>query len=161
MNPKKQLFIFVVLTTAAFSSFAAETLKDRCSAEVSIPKTFDGKPGQEGAILLKRQSGKDWTDWSEPFVVQLGDGGRVRWWCHSTTGNWVLEAINIVSAPMCNLAGDPVGGICKQVAGGWVPNPETSEGWTAERSRCNDRSNKFRARLGPSRQLQMQCLGKS
>jgi hypothetical protein len=149
-----------LISTVTSPSLAAETLKDRCSAEVSIPKTYDGKPGQEGSMLLVRQSGKDWTDWTEPFVVNLGDDGHVRWWCHSTTGNWALKAINKVSGQLCDEAGDSIGGICKKVTGGWVPDPETSEGWTAERSRCGDHSNKFRARLGPSRQLQMVCIGK-
>ena len=34
------------------------------------------------------------------------------------------------------------------------------EGWTAERSRCGDHSTKFRAKLGPDRLLQTECLGK-
>ena len=34
------------------------------------------------------------------------------------------------------------------------------EGWTPERSRCDNRSTKIRARLGKGRLLQIECLGK-
>jgi hypothetical protein len=37
------------------------------------------------------------------------------------------------------------------------PNPAK---WWKERSRCNDRSTKIRARLGPKRLLEIECLGK-
>jgi hypothetical protein len=36
------------------------------------------------------------------------------------------------------------------------PNPGK---WWTERSRCKDRSTKFRARVGPNRRLEMECLG--
>ncbi len=32
------------------------------------------------------------------------------------------------------------------------------QGWTAERSRCDNRSRKMRARLGPDRKLETECL---
>jgi hypothetical protein len=162
----KKLFMFVVLGTATLSlipqlpSLAGETLKDKCSAAVSIPQNFDGNPGAQGAIVLVRQPGKEWTDWSQPFVVQLGSKGHVRWWCNSTIGNGILKSVNTVTPQLCEEAKEGLGGMCKKVADRWVPDPVTSEGWTREQSRCGDRSNKFRARLGPSRKLEMECLGK-
>lgn len=138
---------------------ANEVMRDRCSAEVAIPKSYDGKPGQPGTILLRRSSSSAWTEWSEPFTVELGPGGRVRWWCHSTKGNWALSGAHALTNAVCNQI--PVAdGVCKEVGGVLVPNPESAEGWTAERSRCRSRSNHLRARLGPSRKLQIECLPK-
>ena len=40
----------------------------------------------------------------------------------------------------------------------WWCQPE-GKGWTKERSRCGNRSTRIRARLGPWRELQIECLG--
>jgi hypothetical protein len=160
--------IVIGFAAMAANASANEIMLDRCSEEVSISPTYGSNPGANGAILLRRTEGVDWTGWSEPFTVKLGGSGHVRWWCHSTKGNWALSGIHKVSQATCSAlgaklrsAGEEVSGVCKKVGDRWLPNPDTAEGWTAERSRCSNRSNFLRARLGPDRKLQIECLGKA
>lgn len=138
---------------------AGEILKDRCSKTVAVPPSYNAPRDAAGTRFFPERS--NWGPWSEPFVVQLGDGGRIRWWCNSTKwnildpGTWNnpeggLPVTDIVACLKGNLASCvPV--VRQQIAG---------LGWTDERSRCGDRSNRIRVRRGPSRQLQMECLGK-
>jgi hypothetical protein len=142
-------------------------MTDRCSREVAFPKHYDGKPNSVGTVILKR--GKNGTTpWSEPFTVDLGDDGHVRWWCHSTTGN-VFDLGTATFNP---------GGIaaCATAVGGTVISAGSGaaslagcasllnfggsawKGWTPERSRCSDHSARMRARLGKNRLLQTECL---
>jgi hypothetical protein len=164
----------VLAATLSTNAMARETLKDRCGKEVSIPMSYDGKPGQEGAIVLQRPADGGWTSWSEPFTVELSPEGRVRWWCHSETGNFALSGVYKLSGAFCKALGvlieaktegpqgtsEATGGLCKKGADAWLLNPQTSQGWTAERSRCDDHSTKLRARVGPGRRLEMECLGR-
>jgi hypothetical protein len=159
------------------ASAGNEVMTDRCSAEVAIVPSYGDKPNTPGTILLQR--GPDGrTDWTPPFTVRLGDGGRIRWWCHSTKGNWLdagtwrVEDVNPEGMVKCLIG---VGSTVAAIAGAGSAssakeltacpkalNLKTSawEGWTPERSRCDNRSTRVRARLGPDRLLQIECLGR-
>ncbi len=153
-----------------------ETMTDRCSAEVAFPPVYGGQPTNIGTLILNR--GVDgYSDWTPIFTAGLDDGGQVRWFCHSTTGNfvdpgtWRLRDTGVA----CMFGGSPGGG---GGGGGGGSSSETSvslsssvtcsttvnfnsddaSGWTAERSRCNDHTNMFRARLGPDRLLEILCV---
>lgn len=149
---------------------ANEVMTDRCSQEVAFPEDYDAQPNTKGTIILKR-GGKGMTPWSEPFKVHLGDDGHIRWWCHSTTGNWA-------DLGTWELGFDPSGiGACITAVGATVVSEGAGagslatcakvvkfgssawKGWTPERSRCGDHSTKVRARLGKDRLLQIECLG--
>ncbi len=140
---------------------AGEVMTDRCSAEVAFVPTFNARPDSPGTIILKR--GRDGrTNWTPPFTVGLGGSGHIRWWCHSTTGNMFDPGTWRITDLM-------VGTKCEIFADGTPENchPDGSikfgssawNGWTPERSRCGNRSRKIRARLGPKRLLQIECLG--
>ena len=139
---------------------AREVMTDRCSAEVAIVPSYDALPQTPGAIIIKRGPNGS-TDWTPPFTVRLGSSGHIRWWCHSTSGNvfdpgtWRIDNVEIgtkceVNADFSQQSCRPDGNI-KLGSSAW-------NGWTPERSRCNDRSVKIRARLGPNRLLQIECL---
>ena len=138
-----------------------EIMTDRCSAEVAFVPTFNARPDSPNTIILKRgRNGK--TNWTPPFTVGLGGSGHIRWWCHSTTGNMFDPGTWRITDLM-------VGTKCEIFADGTPENchPDGSikfgssawNGWTPERSRCGDRSRNIRARLGPKRLLQIECLG--
>jgi len=141
---------------------AGEVMTDRCSGEVSIVPSYNSSPNTPGAVLLKRQSNGS-TNWTQPFKVSLGRDGHIRWWCHSTTGNifdpgtWRIQELILGTTCDMNANGSPQN--C-------VPDvrikvgSSTWQGWTPERSRCGNRSTKIRARLGPNRLLQIECLGR-
>ena len=165
-----------------------EVLLEACSAAVSIPRAgYDQSPLSQGAIIIHRdQSGN--TGWTPPFRVQLGDSGRIRWWCDSTTGNWADPGtwrIHVEAGGLTACLVSVAAGAVATVATGGKASPaaiaagtlgcgksitissSAVNGWTAEQSRCTDRSNLIRARLtsdqvgitsGP-RRLQIQCLG--
>src|SRR5438105_2674520 len=78
----------VVLTLTASRAAAREVMTDRCSAEVAIVPSYGARPDTPGTIILKRAPNGS-TDWTPPFNVQLGASGHIRWWCHSTTGNFL------------------------------------------------------------------------
>lgn len=179
---------FSILSTSILSiaapASAGEVMKDRCSADVSIVPSYNDGPVKPGAVLLTRGSGGS-TDWSKPFRVQTGGsgltgGGYIRWWCHSTTGNifdpgtWRPE-FDYAKLAACIIggAGTIVGDESKQKpdkssedliknCAGAVKKLGSSakQGWTPERSRCDNRSTLVRARLGPNRLLEIECLGK-
>jgi hypothetical protein len=70
-------------------------------------------------------------------------------------GTWRIDNVEIgtkceVNADFSQQSCRPDGNI-KLGSSAW-------NGWTPERSRCNDRSVKIRARLGPNRLLQIECL---
>lgn len=171
---------FAVLSSSILPASAGEVMTDRCSADVSIPATYNDGPATPGSLLLTRDTNGS-TDWSKPFRVQLGGsgltgGGYIRWWCHSTTGNlfdpgtWRPD-IDFAKAGVCLINGaglifgestKPSGQDVLKDCLGAVKKIGSSakQGWTAERSRCDNRSTLVRARLGPNRLLQIECLGK-
>jgi len=143
---------------------ASETMTDRCSAEVAFVPTYDARPNAHGTIILIRDKAGV-TPWSRPFTVKTGDDGHIRWWCHSTIGNaldpgtWRIK-VNEKEVSACleeafadKVQGDPA---CKKAI---KLGSSAFEGWTPERSRCGDHSTRVRARLGPDRLLQTECLG--
>jgi hypothetical protein len=140
---------------------AVETMTDRCSAEVAIVPAYDAPPGTNGTVLLKRRSNGT-TAWTPPFRVNLGHDGYIRWWCHSTTGNlfdpgtWKVDQVN--GSLACEISADGSAPKCHANANIKLGS-SAWQGWTAERSRCDNHSSKIRARLGHDRLLQIQCLG--
>jgi len=151
----------LLLVVTALPAAARETMTDRCSAEVAIVPTFGDHPDTAGTIILKRAANGS-TDWTPPFNVQLGNSGRIRWWCHSTSGNsfdpgtWRIDELTI--GTKCQIFADGSPQQCGP-DGNIKFGSSVWNGWTAERSRCSDRSTKIRARLGPNRLLQIECLG--
>jgi hypothetical protein len=140
---------------------AREVMTDRCSAEVAIVPSYADRPDTEGTIILKRA--KDGTsDWTPPLTVKLGNSGHVRWWCHSTAGNafdpgtWRIRELQIGTE--CQIFADGTPESCRP-DGGVKLGSSAWNGWTPERSRCGNRSRSIRARLGPDRLLQIECLG--
>jgi hypothetical protein len=141
-----------------------EVLTDRCSGEVAFPPTYGQTPTAHGTAVLKR--GPDgYSPWTT-FSSQPDGSGHIRWYCHSTIGNvfdvgtWRVhvESGGVVA---CLLAATgavdtTTGGAClKSISIG----SSAFQGWTPEQSRCGNFSTYFKARLGPDRLLQTECLG--
>jgi hypothetical protein len=152
------------LTSApAVAAPANETMTDRCSAEVAFVPTYDARPTAHGTVILKRDK-NDTTPWSRPFTVKTGDDGHIRWWCHSTIGN-ALDA----GTWRIKVSGKEITACLEELVDNNPGNPDCKkaiklgssafEGWTPERSRCSNHSTRIRARLGPDRLLQTECLG--
>ncbi|MEX0272248.1 hypothetical protein AB3R30_24310 [Leptolyngbyaceae cyanobacterium UHCC 1019] len=179
---------FSILSTSILSTgspaTAGEVMTDRCSSEVAIVPSYNAQPMTPGTVLLTRDAGGQ-TPWSKPFKVQTGGGGLtgsgfIRWWCHSTTGNifdpgtWrpefdfakagicVADGIGIIfGGDQSDKEGKKGSDIVKNCIGAVKKiGSSARNGWTAERSRCDNRSTLVRARLGPSRLLQIECLGR-
>ncbi len=142
----------------------SETMTERCSAEVSFPRLYGDAPNAPGAIILVRRR-DGWTDWSGVFKRGLDGSHHLRWYCHSTTGNWADPGTWQLhdSSFACSATGTA------NSSGGYDIKPSCdtpsvhirtidANGWTAERSRCNSRTDYFRARLGPRRLLEIQCI---
>jgi hypothetical protein len=171
---------YKVLTIAAFSAVVSgglistreneaeatppETLTDRCSGEVAFPPTYGQVPTVHGTAVLKR--GADgYSPWTT-FTAQPDGSGHIRWYCHSTIGNafdvgtWRIH-VDASGAFACLLAA--TGSVDANVTTSCLKSISVSssafQGWTPEQSRCQTGSNYFRARLGPDRLLQTQCLG--
>lgn len=174
---------FSILSTVSPAA-AGEMMTDRCSSEVAIVPSYDDQPMTAGTVLLTRDENGE-TPWSKPFRVKTGGGGLtgsgfIRWWCHSTTGNlfdpgtWrpefdfaklgvcVADGIGLVFGDEKNTTVDPKSkDIVKNCLGAVKKiGSSAKQGWTPERSRCDNRSTLVRARLGSNRLLQIECLGK-
>jgi hypothetical protein len=141
---------------------AGEIMTDRCSAEAAIAPSYTARPNSRGAVVLRRGP-NGWSPWSQPFRVALGPDGHIRWWCRSTTGNyfdpgtWRIEEAG--AGVRCSQYADGQVSGCRP-DGRITIGSSAWEGWTPERSRCGDRSTRVRARLGPNRLLQIECLGR-
>lgn len=152
------------------SAESHEVMTDRCSAEVAFPPTYDANPTAHGTVVLKRGP-NGYSPWTT-FRSGTGDDGHVRWYCHSTTGNvfdpgtWRVS-VNAGAITGCLLsigaavatdgsAAPAVASCLKTISVG----SSAFQGWTPERSRCGDHSTRFRARLGPDRLLETECLGR-
>lgn len=186
---KHQLFALGLAATtfsmlaSTLPASAGEVMTDRCSSEVAIVPSYNDQPITSGTVLLTRDASGQ-TPWSKPFRVQTGGGGLtgsgfIRWWCHSTTGNvfdpgtWRPD-IDFVKAGICVTDGIGVifgddntrdskkgSDIVKNCLGAVKKiGSSAKNGWTPERSRCDNRSTLIRARLGTNRLLQIECLGK-
>jgi hypothetical protein len=147
------------------SPIISETMTDRCSGDVLFPTNYDDGPNS--AILpqvglVRGRTG--WTNWSRIFEQRLEDDHFVRWWCHSTTGNWLdpgtWRFTNVDTA--CQVSGgdlsDIPNGDNEQCSGSFTIRTRDVNGWTAERSRCGSRTGFFQARLGPDRLLEIRCI---
>jgi hypothetical protein len=149
----------------AVAAPANETMTDRCSAEVAFVPTYDARPNAHGTVILKRDKNGT-TPWSRHFTVKTGDDGHIRWWCHSTIGNaldagtWRIKVSGkeITACLEEIFSNDPPSGNpdCKKAI---KLGSSAFEGWTPERSRCSNHSTQIRARLGPDRLLETECLG--
>lgn len=145
-------------------------MTDRCSAEVSFPPDYNGSPFEKGAVILRRiDTGYSYK--SRPFTVRtLGDDGHVRWWCHSTTGDWADPGtwrvkvkpgglVACISSVAGTIVSDGVVtaslATCEKAL---VLGSSEVDGWTPERSRCDSHAATFQAQLGPDRLLQTWCL---
>ncbi len=173
----KSIFL-VVISLFISAGFGNEVMTDRCSADVAIVPDYNARPDAFGTIILTRGL-NGWSNWTPPFKVSLRGGGKlkrgyIRWWCNSTIGNWmdpgtwrpnidygktVLCAVNTVAYVYGGR--EEEGKKALETCSGAVKGVGSSawNGWTPERSRCNNRSTKIRARLGPNRLLQIECMG--
>lgn len=138
-------------------SQARETMTDRCSSDVAFTQNYNGKPDDSFTIVLKRPK-NGYSYWTPPFRINTSGSGRIRWWCNSTRGNFFDIGTYRVKK---------FGVVFKYSDGRWklgkpdiVLGSSAHKGWTPERSRCSNRSNRIRARLGPDRLLQIQCLNR-
>ena len=93
-----------------------------------------------------------------PFVVKTSGAGRIRWYCRSESswafmdpGAWTFsdKATRLWCA-------DKSEKYCIKIPDG----TSAVDGWFPERSRCDTRTNRVRARLGPNRRLEIECLPK-
>ncbi len=150
---------------------ANEVMRERCSSDVAFVPKYDDNPGVPGTIVLTRGTT---TDWTIPFKVETNEGkGHIRWWCHSTTGN-ILDPgtwrpkLDVAKSLACAGGGiiylfDPDSELGKkgiEQCKGVVKKIDSSawQGWTPERSRCDNRTKNIRARLDSNRVLQIECL---
>jgi hypothetical protein len=147
-------FGVILLLSLAPSAFGGEIMKDQCSADVAIVPDYNARPDARGTVFLRRGNNPS-TNWTEPFQVRLSPQGRIRWWCRSTTGNWLdLGTWRAEGEGRFGCIDSGEGGGVSCYGRGSVtfyPGASAWRGWTPERSRCNSRSNTIRARLAPER----------
>jgi hypothetical protein len=145
----------LVLLLLASHARANEVMTDRCGGDVAFPPQYDQGPNAIGTKILTRAGGRS-IQWSLPFHVVTDGDSHIRWWCHSTTGNWF-------DAGTWRIDSGQVGSKCTEdgctpTADLSVDPPDSADGWTAERSRCDSHSSVIRARLDQDRLLQIECL---
>jgi hypothetical protein len=148
----------ISLLLAIFVNRAAanEVMKDRCGKDVAFPSAYDLGPNSAGTTVLSRGNGSS-GNWSYAMRQTTDSAGHIRWWCHSTTGNWADPGTWTVDDAGATYACSDDGSDCVLTGSASVNTNDTS-GWTAERSRCDNHSKVFRARLGPDRLLEIECL---
>ena len=146
-----------------------EVMTDRCSNEVAFVPKYDDLPSAKDTVILKREADGS-TKWTPDFSVATDDDGHIRWWCRSTTGDefdvgtWRVSFNAAGLAPCLVAIGGTIGSSGAGAAGlaacAKTVNIGSSawKGWTPEQSRCSDHSKRIRARLGPDRLLQTECL---
>lgn len=140
---------------------AREMMTDRCSSEVAFPPAYDAPLAGPGTVVLKRGA-NGWSNWI-PMHVRTDGSGHIRWWCHSTTGNWfdvgTWRVINLQFGAECSFNDSGQVSNCKWGDQDIKLGSSAWQGWTPERSRCGDHSTSIAARLGPDRLLNIACLG--
>ena len=153
---------------------AGEVMLDRCGQMVAIVPSYDDTPNTPGTVILRRRQ-PGVTNWTQPFTVKLSPEGRIRWWCQPAEGQlFVPEGTWRINRkkPFIGLSGSVDVSVTDFTDNGSILSPRPStvstgltftssvwKGWTKERSRCDNRSTKIRARLGPWNELQIECLG--
>ena len=155
---------FAAILASAPGAFGGELLKDQCGADIAIVPSYNARPDAPGTVFLRRAGNPD-TNWTQPFQVATSPDGFIRWWCHSTTGNfldlgtWRAEGSGRFG---CMDTGDGGAAFCYGRGDvQFFPGASAWRGWTPERSRCDSRSHTIRARLGPEdgkRRFFMECL---
>lgn len=143
----------------------SETMTDRCSGDVFISQYYDDELNlnELNGIILRRTPGEAYyTDWSSK--VPVNGHTWIRWWCHSTTGNWADPGTWRITGGIVALdcIGDwDQGSVESCRPGGSIDDLGSSarQGWTPERSRCDsDNTQAISARLGRNRLLEIRCL---
>jgi hypothetical protein len=142
---------------------AGELMTNRCSEIVAIVPSYDDMPNTPGTVILRRRAG-GFTDWTRPFTVKLGPDGHIRWWCQPTKGQvfvtpgtWRISSGSVdVTVADFGIFGSKRS---SNVSTGLTFASSAWKGWGKEKSRCENRSTRIRARLGPWRQVQIECLG--
>jgi hypothetical protein len=135
---------------------AGEMMIDRCSGDVSFPPTYDEGPGALGAYQVTRGN-KSASGWSPIVFVKPSESGRIRWWCHSTSGNWLDAGSWRIDRVDVGAKCDEFGCTASQDLS---LSPVDINGWTAERSRCDNHTGSIRALLGEISQqprISIQC----
>jgi len=151
------LYFFAAMVAPSIAH-ANEILTDRCSSDVVIAPTYNAPPNAYHAIVLVRDVNGS-TPWSPPFKIELdSDSGFIRWWCHSTAYNWLDPGTWRIDELILGIACNLDGSSCHPSGLTLKGHTASTDGWTAERSRCDSHTNVLRARLGPDRLLQMECL---
>jgi hypothetical protein len=141
-----------------------ENMTDRCSGDVLIAGRYGDDLGtaQRDGILLKR--GGRATSLGD-HTLRIKGHTWIRWFCHSTTGNWAdlatwhLDSGGVsVGCQVDDTTGDV--GNCQPINGDFSAGMGNASDWTAERSRCDSENTKFiRGFLGTSRLLRIECWG--
>ncbi len=146
-----------------------ETLTERCSGDVYFPQSYGDSPINGRYTQLKRPA-SGYTPWTSTFYSAPNQDGFVRWWCYTTKqGLFDIFGGGGISVGGTTITGVIVGGGCDYGPDGLVnckpsidittdDKPKSEYNWTAERSRCDNHSGYLRARLGPNRLLQIQCM---
>ncbi|AEV85659.1 hypothetical protein ACWT_4637 [Actinoplanes sp. SE50] len=130
-----------------------EMMVERCSGDVYISSAYNDRFPPAGGIYLKR-SGEAFTPWSPPMPV--AGHTFIRWWCHSTTGNWLDPGTWRIDGVNAHVDCDYDS--CSLGTGATRFYTFDVNGWTAERSRCGDPATAaISARLGPQRLLLIEC----
>jgi hypothetical protein len=180
------LSICSYITTVA----ANEVMTDRCSREVAITPTYNDTPGTPNTVVLTRGSNGEgsWSKpfqvsldsaghirwWCHSTAGNLFDPGT---WRFGDPAKILSCAKGLYATIFSGGGGDKGDGGKKEAsaAGNVIgdDNPleackvilknlgtSAHEGWTPERSRCDNHSTLIRARLGQDRLLQIECLGR-
>jgi hypothetical protein len=142
---------------------STEVMTDRCSGEVAFTPVYNTAPTTHGTSILKR--GHDGYSPETTINVKPANDGMVRWWCHSTIGNffdpgtWIINASSKAVEGCLLSVATPVelgkAGQCTKVIS---VSSTAFDGWTPEESRCKNHSGHLRVRLGPDRLLTTECL---
>jgi hypothetical protein len=136
-----------------------ETMLDRCSGEVIVAWSFD-EPFSLAmtGIAVKRVNSTSWTQWSELMPVT---SGALRWYCHSTIGNWLDPGTwrirKLIAGIDCPGNWDTDTSTCGFNASIKITS-SALDGWTPERSNCSSATTRYvQARLGTDRRLEIRC----
>jgi len=172
---KKMTLLTFFMALVAITD-AGEVMLDKCGQMVAIVPSYDDTPNTPGTVILRGDNAHAGiTELTHPFTVKSSPEGRIRWWCQPADGKlFVPEGTWRINRkkPFIGLSGGSVDVSVTDFSdyGLLPPRPSTVstgltftssvwKGWTKEKSRCDDRSTRIRARLRQDRVLQIECLG--
>jgi hypothetical protein len=151
------------LVSAKPKSHVLETLTDRCSGDVIIASRYSDDFGDAllSGVLLKRGGSGPQT----ASALKISGHTWIRWWCHSTIGNWAdpgtWRISDLYLSGGCSF--DETSGTvsdCQRKDTKISMTSSDRQGWTAERSRCESDGTKYiDASVGTNRLLQIRCWG--